>query len=91
MESQLAGSVTSLLVMNVVLATLCGGGVLAVLCAVFLDLRERRQWRHLVPPCWPPPGVDPEAAYATDLVTSAPQGSPSASSRTAQQAPHGDE
>lgn len=91
MESPFAGSVTSLLVMNVVLATLCGGGVLAVLFAVVLDLRERRQWRQLVPPCWPPPGVDPEAAYAADLVTSAPQGSPSATTQTARQAPHGDE
>ncbi len=70
MESQFAGDVTSLVVLNIVLATVCGGAVLAVGIALALDLRERHRRRALVPPCWPPPGVDPEAAYAPDLVTS---------------------
>ena len=72
MESQLSGGLAWLVAMNVVLAVLCAGSVLAVAIAVHLDLRERRQWRALVPPCWPPPGVDPEAAYAPDLLASAP-------------------
>lgn len=70
MEFQLSSGTTPLVVMNVVLATLCGGGVVAVAVALALDLRERRQRRRLVPPCWPPPGVDPEAAYALDMLTS---------------------
>lgn len=70
MESQFASGITSLVVMNIVLATLCGGAVLAVTVALALDLRERHRRRALVPPCWPPPGVDPEAAYAPDLAVS---------------------
>ena len=60
-------SLKGLLVMNVVLAVFCAGAVLAVSIAVFLDWRERRQRRALVPSCWPPPGVSPEDAYALDL------------------------
>ena len=60
-------SVDGLLAMNIALAIFCAGAVLAVATAAFLDWRERCRRKALVPPCWPPPGVDPAEAYATDL------------------------
>ena len=33
-----------------------GVGVLALLGACVLDIRERRRWRAMVPDCWPPSG-----------------------------------
>ena len=66
-------STTSLVLLNLALGLACLGCVVAVSVAVWLDIRERRQWRALVPPCWPPPGVDPEDAYSND----APQQTPS--------------
>ena len=60
----LAGSVQLLVVTNAVLGVFCAACVLAVGIAVWMDVRERRRWRRMVPDCWPPPGVDPEAAYA---------------------------
>ena len=53
-------STLPLVVLNLVMAAICLAGVLAVLVAVFLDVRERRRWRAAVPPCWPPPGCDDE-------------------------------
>lgn len=55
-----------LVVLNIVLGLLCLGAVLAVTVAAALDLLERRRWRALVPPCWPPPGVDPDSACLID-------------------------
>ena len=60
-------SADGLLAMNIALALFCAGAVLAVAAAAFLDWRERCRRKALVPPCWPPPGVDPAEAYATDL------------------------
>jgi len=34
-----------------------GLGVLVLVGAVVLDVRERRRWRAMVPDCWPPPGT----------------------------------
>lgn len=68
MDPATASALNGLLIVKVVLGILCFGSVLAVSIAAWLDVRERRRWRAIVPPCWPPPGVDPEAAYAPDLV-----------------------
>lgn len=54
---------TQLVILNLALGLACMGSVVAVSVAAWLDVRERRQWRALVPPCWPPPGVDPADAY----------------------------
>lgn len=54
---------TPLILLNVALGLACAGCVLAVAVAAWLDWRERRRWRASVPPCWPPPGVDPADAY----------------------------
>jgi len=63
----------ALVAVNLLLAAACAGGLLAVGVAVVLDLRERRSWRSMVPPCWPPPGVDPAEAFASDLAVPAPR------------------
>lgn len=63
-SSLVASSTTPLVILNLLLGGACAACVLAVGVAVVLDLRERRRWRSLVPPCWPPPGVDPREAYA---------------------------
>ncbi len=63
----IAASLDALLILNVVLAALVAGAVVSVAVAVALDLAERRRWRVMVPPCWPPPGVDPRDAYADEL------------------------
>ena len=77
MDPATATALDGLLIVKIVLGVLCFGSVLAVSIAAWLDLRERRRWRAIVPPCWPPPGVDPEAAYASDLVRDeAPVGHP---------------
>ncbi len=60
---------TPLVILNVALALACLGCVVAVTVAAWLDVRERRQWRAMVPPCWPPPGIDPADAYAEELPT----------------------
>ena len=57
---------TSLVLMNLALGLACLGCVVAVAVAAWLDIRERRQWRALVPPCWPPPGIDPADAYSNE-------------------------
>lgn len=57
---------TPLILLNIALGLACAGCVLAIGVAVWLDVRERRRWRALVPPCWPPPGVDPADAYADE-------------------------
>ena len=54
---------TPLVILNLALGFACLGCVVAVAVAAWLDIRERRQRRALVPPCWPPPGVDPADAY----------------------------
>ena len=59
------GTVELLVAVNVALGAFCAACVIAVAVAVWLDVRERRRWRALVPDCWPPPGVEPEDAYAT--------------------------
>ena len=68
MDAAVERSLDGILILNVSLALICFVAVVSVAVAVWLDLRERRRWRSIVPPCWPPPGVDPEAAYAEDLV-----------------------
>lgn len=57
---------TPLVILNLVLGVACLGCVLAVAVAAWLDIRERRHWRAIVPPCWPPPGVDPADAYVDE-------------------------
>jgi hypothetical protein len=57
---------TPLVILNLALGLACLGCVVAVAVAAWLDIRERRCWRALVPDCWPPPGVDPGDAYAVD-------------------------
>ena len=49
---------TPLVILNLVLGAACASAVVAVSVAAWLDVRERRRWRAMVPPCWPPPGVD---------------------------------
>jgi len=56
-------AISPLVIMNLALGIACLGCVVAVAVAAWLDVRERRRWRALVPPCWPPPGVDPSDAY----------------------------
>lgn len=56
----------ALVILNLALGLACLGSVVAVAVAAWLDVRERRRWRDLVPPCWPPPGVDPADAYADE-------------------------
>ena len=64
---QLIGAATTpLVLMNVALGLACLGCVVAVAIAAWMDVRERRRWRALVPPCWPPPGIDPADAYVDD-------------------------
>jgi hypothetical protein len=65
MVAAVSQDISGLVVMNILLLVFCVGSVLAVAVAVWGDLRERRRWRALVPPCWPPPGADPDEAYAT--------------------------
>ena len=55
-------STTPLVILNLALGIACLGCVVAVAAAAWLDIRERRQWRAMVPDCWPPPGVDPADA-----------------------------
>ena len=71
MDPCLAYATWPLVATNLLLAVICGGSTVAVAIALMLDLRERRRRRALVPPCWPPPGVDPQAAYAPDMVCAA--------------------
>ena len=57
---------TPLVILNLALGLACLGCVAAVAVAAWLDIRERRSWRAMVPPCWPPPGIDPADAYADE-------------------------
>ncbi len=66
------GEAFSINVVNVVLALACLAIAVTVGVAVWLDVRERRRWRAMVPPCWPPPGVDPADAYVESEAKEAP-------------------
>lgn len=66
MDATLSTGPNGLLFLNVLLLVLCAAAVFAVTVAAWLDVRERRRRRALVPPCWPPPGIDPAEAYAED-------------------------
>jgi len=66
-----AAGTTPLVILNLVLGGACAVCVLIVIVAAYLDVRERRRWKSMVPPCWPPPGVDPRDAYV-DLEAAPP-------------------
>jgi hypothetical protein len=65
----LDGTVDLLIAVNVALGAFCAACVVAVAIAVWLDVRERRRWRAMVPDCWPPPGVALEDAEDEALAT----------------------
>ncbi len=65
----LDGTVDLLIAVNVALGAFCAACVVAVAIAVWLDVRERRQWRAMVPDCWPPPGVDLDEDESEALTT----------------------
>ena len=60
MEIASTGGLEALVLVNVILGVFCLGCVLVVLGAVWLDVRERRAWRAMVPDGWPPPGEEAE-------------------------------
>lgn len=79
--SFVAAATTPLVILNLVLGAACAVCVAAVAIAAYLDLREKRRWRAMVPPCWPPPGVDPRDAYAdADLASPSAAGPRTSSS-----------
>lgn len=63
---EVAGS-AALTVTNLLLGIACVAMLVAVVVALALDVRERRRWRAMVPPGWPPPGVDPDEADGAPL------------------------